>query len=135
MSSLIEEESKDVNMEHHPSSNQLDEFIFLQSLSLHSAPVRCLCVLNQNDALVSGSLDKTTKIYNLNANGKYDFDKEHSGFHDSFIYAVHKNVDNQGFYSASKDQKILHIDNEGNPVLAFEGHTGAVNSLSQAIPE
>lgn len=95
MSSLLEEESKDVNMEQHPSSSLLDEFIFLQSLQLHSAPVRCLCVLNHNDALVSGSLDKTTKIYNMNtSNGKYDFDKEHSGFHDSFIYAVHKNLDN-----------------------------------------
>ena len=29
----------------------------------------------------------------------------------------------------------MHVDPEGNPHLIFEGHEGAVNSLSQAVPE
>jgi len=29
----------------------------------------------------------------------------------------------------------MHLDVEGNPQMVFEGHAGAVNSLSQAVPE
>ena len=42
---------------------------------------------------------------------------------------------NNGFYTASKDTKIMHIDHEGNPAMLFEGHENSVNSLSQSIPE
>ena len=38
----------------------------------------------------------------------------------------------KGFFTASKDMKIMHIDNMGNPQMIFEGHEGAVNSLSQS---
>ena len=48
-----------------------------------------------------------------------------------FYHSIGKN----GFYSASKDMKIMHVDSQGNPMMVFEGHEGAVNSLSQATPE
>jgi WD40 repeat protein len=56
-------------------------------------------------------------------------------YHEGFIYAVLASADSNGFFSASKDKKIYHIDSFGNPSILFEGHEGAVNSLSQAIPE
>ena len=47
--------------------------------------------------------------------GKYDFERELS-FHDSFVFALCPQVENNGFFSGSKDMKIMHIDAEGNPV-------------------
>jgi WD40 repeat protein len=49
------------------------------------------------------------------------------------VYAVHHNVGGNGFFSASKDRKIYHIDGEGNPAKLFEGHENVVNSLSQSV--
>ena len=40
-------------------------------------------------------------------------------------------VENNGFYSASLDQTIYHVDRNGNPDLEFRGHTNCVNSVSQ----
>ena len=40
-----------------------------------------------------------------------------------------------GFYSASKDRKVIHVDGDGNPSKQFDGHENCVNSLSQSIPE
>jgi phospholipase A-2-activating protein len=40
-----------------------------------------------------------------------------------------------GFFSASKDTRIMHMDLMGDPIAEFKGHEMAVNSLSQAIPE
>ena len=39
----------------------------------------------------------------------------------------------EGFFSAGRDNKILQIDLEGNPIRELNGHTAAVSSLSQAI--
>lgn len=80
--------------------------------------------------MVSGSIDKSTKLFQINnTNGKYSFDREFV-YHEGFIYAVLSSVDANGFFSASKDKKIYHIDSFGNPSILFEGHEGAVNSLS-----
>ena len=65
---------------------------------------------------------------------RYDFEKE-LNYHDSFVYAIQPDVGGNGFYTASKDMKIIHVDQIGNPNLIFEGHQNVVNSLSQAVPE
>ena len=81
---------------------------------------------------MSGSMDKTNKLYNLNANGKYEFCKEMS-YHDGFVISVVPMANGLGFFSGGRDNKIMMIDLEGNPVKEFIGHEGAVNSLSQVI--
>lgn len=82
---------------------------------MHQGSVRCLAVLPEIDSLVSGSIDKSVKMFMIDkSNGKYAFEKEFA-YHDSFVYAVHPNKSSNGFYSASKDRKIIHVDGEGNP--------------------
>jgi WD40 repeat protein len=39
----------------------------------------------------------------------YEFAKEFT-YHEGFILAVHKHIGKNGFYSASKDMKIMHVD-------------------------
>ena len=88
------------------------DFNFLQSLAVHSAAVRCLTVLDGTDDLISGSMDTSAKMFVLDKEKEqvfYAFDKEFT-FHEGFILAVHKNVAGQGFYTASKDTRIMHID-------------------------
>ena len=111
-----------------------NEFKFQQSLAVHQGSVRCLTVL-ADDSLVSGSIDKSVKTFSLHkATGKYNFEKQLT-YHDSFVYSVQASVADDGFFSASKDKRIIRVDLEGNPVKEFLGHENVVNSLSQSIPE
>jgi len=97
--------------------------------------VRCLTVLPDSDDLVSGSIDGSAKFMTLDkTNGQYTFEKDYT-YHDSFVLSTHSNASGNGFYTASKDRKIMHIDSTGNPVKIFEGHENSVNSLSQSIPD
>jgi WD40 repeat protein len=99
-------------------------------MSVHQGAVRCLTVLPSTDALISGSIDTSCKMFNIDkSNGKYAFEREFT-YHDSFILAVHPNISNNGFYTSSKDRKIMHVDANGNPHMLFEGHENSVNSLS-----
>ena len=72
------------------------------------------------------TLDKST--------GQYTFEKDFT-YHDSFVLGVHPHIGKNGFYTASKDRKIMHIDSTGNPSKLFEGHENCVNSLSQSTPD
>lgn len=66
-----------------------NDFVFAQCLSVHQGSVRCLTTLPGSDSLVSGSIDKSLKLYNLDkSNCKYSFEREFT-YHDDFIYAVH----------------------------------------------
>ena len=83
---------------------------------------------------MSGSIDYSNKMYTLNKNaGKYEFQKEIM-HHEGFVMNIIPNMSGTGFFSAGKDHRIVMIDLEGNPTLEFTGHEGAVNSLSQAVP-
>ena len=54
---------------------------------LHQGSVRSLATLDAG-YLLSGSLDRTNKLFLLNnATGKYEFDKQFT-YHSDFIYAV-----------------------------------------------
>ena len=85
---------------------------------------------------MSGSIDKSVKLHVPSATliGKYDFDKEFT-YHESFVYALTPEIMANGFFSGSKDQKIYHVDAQGNPARIFSGHDGPVSSLCQAVPE
>jgi len=54
-------------------------------------------------------------------------------YHDGFVLAIIPLPSGEGFISAGRDGKILQIDLEGNPVMEYQGHTAAVNSLSMAL--
>ena len=96
--------------------------------------MRSLAFQRGADMLMSGSIDFSNKMYTLNrATGKYDFTKEVL-HHEGFVMNIIPNVSGTGFFSAGKDQRIVLIDVEGNPTLEYSGHTGAVNSLSQCLP-
>lgn len=112
-----------------------NEFKFQQCLAVHQGAVRCLAVLPTTDDLVSGSIDGSAKLMTIDkSTGQYTFEKDFT-YHDSFVLAVQANIESNGFYTASKDRKIMHIDSGGNPAKLFEGHENSVNSLSQSIPE
>jgi hypothetical protein len=69
-------------------------------------------------------------LFHLNTNsGKYDFVKEIK-YHEGFILDICPMVSGLGFFSGARDNKIMMVDLEGNPVHEFLGHQGAVNSLS-----
>mmetsp|Transcript_22163 Transcript_22163/g.21386 ORF Transcript_22163/g.21386 Transcript_22163/m.21386 type:complete len:150 (-) Transcript_22163:39-488(-) len=100
----------------------------------HSGSVRALASLDAG-YLLSGSIDKTNKLYILNnATGKYEFEKEFA-YHNDFIYSIAPGLDGDGFYTGGKDAKIFRVDLFGNPVMLYEGHESAVNSLSQSVKE
>ena len=83
--------------------------------------------------MMSGSIDFSNKMYLKNrTSGKYDYLKEVI-HHEGFVMDIIPSITGTGFFSAGKDQRCVLIDIEGNPVLEYTGHTGAINSLSQCI--
>lgn len=105
------------------------DFMFQQTLAVHSGSVRAVASLDAG-YMMSGSIDTSTKLFMLNnATGKYSFEKELK-YHTGFVYAITPSVVQDGFFTGSKDSKIFKVDLMGNPVMMYEGHEGAVNSLS-----
>ena len=77
---------------------------------MHKGSVRSVAVLSDTDSLVSGSIDKSAKLFGLDrSSGKYTLEREFD-YHDSFIFSVYPHVSNNGFYTACQDTKIMHID-------------------------
>jgi WD40 repeat protein len=73
----------------HSQSVLNNEFEFQQSLAVHQGSVRCLAVLPGTDELVSGSIDKSAKLFSMDrASGKYTFEREFV-YHEDFVLAVH----------------------------------------------
>jgi len=107
------------------SSNNLEEFELSQSLAVHSGAVRCLAT-DDLGVLLSGSIDKSVKVFTMNDSGKYDFDRE-TTYHDSFVYDIATATD--AYYTCSKDKKIIKMDKCFNPVAEFLGHEMVVSSV------
>lgn len=63
------------------------EFYFQQSLTVHEGSVRALGTHPHGEVMMSGSMDKTNKMFNLNATGKYEFVKEMT-YHEGFVVSV-----------------------------------------------
>mmetsp|Transcript_4940 Transcript_4940/g.4126 ORF Transcript_4940/g.4126 Transcript_4940/m.4126 type:complete len:132 (-) Transcript_4940:978-1373(-) len=98
-----------------------------QTLAPHGAGVRALAT--RGPWLITGSMDKQVKIYKKE-NSKYELKNEVTIFED-FIYACHVREDLEGFVVGCKNNMIYFLDTEGNPTAELEGHSGAVNSLSE----
>lgn len=102
-------------------------YILSSSLFYHHKAVRTVDL--KGDILISGSIDKTCQIYHRE-NGFFTH-KFTIDIFDDYILSVLISEDLSFFFVACKDAKIYIIDMEGNPISLLEGHTGAVNSLSQ----
>lgn len=76
-----------------------------------------------------GSFDKTA-TYFQKVEGAYTLVKD-TNYHTDYVYVARSLVSNNGFLTGSKDSKIILMDNEGNPLSEFIGHSQIVNSISQ----
>ena len=108
-----------------PSQTQNDQpvenmYKFEQTIDIHSGTVRTVAV--QGDMLMSGSIDMSNKVFNLNnAIGKYNFAKEVK-YHEGHVLDICPQVGGTGFFSAGRDGKVILIDADGNPTMEFKGH-------------
>ena len=65
-----------------------EEFFFQQSVKVHEGSVRALGTLATSDMLMTGSIDKSSKIFTLNSDtGKYDFQNS-VNYHTGFVVSV-----------------------------------------------
>lgn len=108
------------------------EFNLCQEIHHHEKVLRSIDSTVTN-LVLTGSLDKTCAFFEKK-NGKYEFSKE-SKLHDDFVYKVYALKTKDGFLTGSKDCRVILMDNTGNPLAEFVGHTGAVNSISQFDPK
>lgn len=97
---------------------------------MHEGSVRSLATQANSDTLMSGSIDKSCKFFQLNDHGKYEF-KSSVQYHEGFVVSTAPMVSGLGFFSGGRDNKIMMMDLVGNPMRELIGHEGAVNSLSQ----
>ena len=89
---------------------------------------------NSNGLIVTGSFDKTCSFFQSTLDGTYTFLKD-TKYHDDYIYVVRPEIQSKGFFTGSKDKRIILMDNEGNPLGEFMGHNGTINSISQSIDD
>jgi phospholipase A-2-activating protein len=117
----MEEEKKDYNSE---------DFKFMQMLEVHSGSVKAVAV-NNTGLMMSGSIDQSCKLFSLDdTSGKYQFLQE-LHHHDHYVYCVAAEINNKGFFTCGKDARIFLVDNDGNPVKMYEGHSSLVNMVAQ----
>jgi phospholipase A-2-activating protein len=108
--------------------NALDIYNLSHSIEHHKNIVRA--VSSNGTIAVTGSFDKTC-AYLRREGGIYSVYKDTS-YHTDYVYVVRPALGGLGFFSGGKDARVILMDNEGNPISEFNGHTLAVNSLSQA---
>lgn len=113
------------------SDSTMDIFNLTQSVHHHQNILRTI-TNNAYNTVVSGSFDKTCAFFTKDKTNLYSFIKD-THYHDDYIYCVRNDVLNRGFFSGSKDAKIIFMDNEGNPLSEFMGHSGTVNAFSQSV--
>jgi phospholipase A-2-activating protein len=106
-----------------------DIYNLSQNIEHHKNTLRSISA-NSNGIVVTGSFDKTCGFMKR-TDGVYNFYKD-TKYHEDYIYIVRSNITNTAFFTGAKDSKIILMDNEGNPLAEFIGHSGTVNSISQA---
>ncbi|EAR99792.1 phospholipase a2 activating protein, putative (macronuclear) [Tetrahymena thermophila SB210] len=103
------------------------QYFLSQQFAVHTQGARCVDV--NNNVLISGSTDKTVKIYSFIDN-KYEMISD-VNFFDDYVYSVKVNLKGDGFFVGSKDTHIYVLDITGSPSTTLSGHTGPVCSFSQ----
>jgi phospholipase A-2-activating protein len=105
----------------------LDIYNLTHSVEHHKNSLRS--VTSNGTIAVTGSYDKTCAFFRKES-GYYTLFKDTS-YHTDYVYVVRPAVNNIGFFSGAKDARVILMDNEGNPISEFIGHTLPVNSVSQ----
>ncbi|MBE9206030.1 serine/threonine protein kinase [Nostoc sp. LEGE 06077] len=109
---------------HH---NQLEHLQLANTLADHAHYVKTLAITQNGKTLVSGSSDKTIKIWNL---ADSSLIRTISG-HDSGVIAVAISPDNQTLVSSSNDQSIRIWNLESGALIhTLNEHKGAVWSIT-----
>lgn len=112
-------------------SNQNDTYNLSQQILHHKNILRTIAC-NNKGIVVTGSFDKSCAFfYRTEENGPYVHLRD-TNYHDDYVYVVRPEILDRGFFSGSKDAKIIFMDNEGNPLGEFIGHTGTVSDISQS---
>ena len=108
-----------------------DTYNLSQSIFHHKNILRTIAS-NNKGIVVTGSFDKTCAFFTqTEENGPYIHIRD-TKYHDDYVYVVRPEIQDMGFFSGSKDAKVIFMDNEGNPLGEYIGHTGTVNDISQA---
>lgn len=103
-----------------------------QSINHHQKTLRAVAC-NSKGTIVTGSFEKKCSFFHFKGE-EYIFDKD-TFLHEDYIYVIKADALDRGFFTGSKDKKMVYMDNEGSPLGEFIGHTGAVNSISQCPEE
>lgn len=108
------------------------EFELSQELLGHEKAARCICALNDG-RIATGGVDGLVVVWKAEEQeGKLVWNKEKVlEHHNDFIFCLSPASDSGCFYTGSKDRLAYRIDQEGNPVMEFKGHEGAVSSITE----
>lgn len=68
--------------------NQDDEFFCKQTLTEHTSTVWCIAFSDDGKYLVTGSEDRTVKVFSKTSQDKWAFSINISGYHERTVYSV-----------------------------------------------
>lgn len=111
------------------TKNSNSEQKLIQSFKAHQSTITVLKISSRTKCLISGSIDKTIKIWNRNSNGTY-ICKQTLNYHTATITCLLADPIDDYFYSGSLDGKIItyQLDNK-----TFEWKKFATNETTFRI--
>lgn len=106
---------------------RVENFHVVQTLKGHSSWVTCVAIAPDGDTLVSGSDDKTIKVWQLSTGKKLNTLAGHTGS----IYKVAIAPDGETLVSSGRDKmiKVWQLST-GKQTLSIDGHSGWVSALA-----
>jgi len=104
----------------------------LSSSIYHHKNILRTIACNGTGVVVTGSFDKTCAFFSWSEGDGGYIHLRDTNYHDDYVYVVRSEINNNGFFSGSKDRKIILMDNTGNPLGEYLGHSSIVNDISQA---
>jgi phospholipase A-2-activating protein len=114
-------------------NQEVDTYNISESIYHHKNILRTISC-NGLGIVVSGAFDKTCAYFTRSEEtGSYIHLKDTS-YHEDYVYIVRSDIKDRGFFTGSKDKKVIFMDNEGTPMGEFIGHLNTVNDISQAEP-
>lgn len=89
---------------------------------MHEASVRAVATHPLGDVLMTGSIDSTCRLYELdNLSGRY-LPGRVLTYHQDSVLSVTPMVSGLGFFTGGRDKKIKMVDLEGTLIREFKGH-------------
>jgi phospholipase A-2-activating protein len=120
------------NFQQNLNTNMNDDLFKLSyEVYHHTKAIRTLSV-NKRGILVTGSIDGTCAIFEKKEPEFHYTLLNSTKLHTDGVYIVRSSIDDNFFFTGGKDAIVNMMDNQGNPLKEFIGHTKIVNSISQA---